>query len=236
MSETTCRKTYKEKLRPTPEQERALDGVLWQCRALYNTALEQRSIAWQRRRLSVSRFQQEAELKDIRAEFPDYAAINARNGTLRWRRILIYHGFQEVVDDDTIFIGTTTQDGKLLQALRAQDGSEIWHVLLPSTNLATNMQLAISNGIIFMAFWDDMPPPHEHLFAIQATNGTRLWETNIGQGNVSSVGLAVRSDLIYALTTSQDGTVIRVLLEACRSRMARSPGGLSRTTTASSAR
>ncbi len=77
MSETICRKTYKEKLRPTPEQEQALDGVLWRCRTLYNTALEQRITAWQRRRFSVSRFQQEAELKDIRAEFPDYAAIHS---------------------------------------------------------------------------------------------------------------------------------------------------------------
>jgi hypothetical protein len=38
--QTTCRKTDKEKLRPTPAQERALEGVLWRCRALDNTALE----------------------------------------------------------------------------------------------------------------------------------------------------------------------------------------------------
>jgi putative transposase len=71
------RKTYKEKLRPTPAQERALDGVLWRCRTLYNTALEQRITAWQRCHVSVSRFQQEAELKAIRAEFPEYAAIHS---------------------------------------------------------------------------------------------------------------------------------------------------------------
>jgi hypothetical protein len=39
----TVRKTFKEKLRPTPEQERALDVVLWRCRTLYNVALEQRT-------------------------------------------------------------------------------------------------------------------------------------------------------------------------------------------------
>lgn len=69
------RKTFKEKLRPTPQQERVLDEVLWRCRALYNTALEQRITAWQRCHITVSRFQQEAELKAIRAEFPEYAAI-----------------------------------------------------------------------------------------------------------------------------------------------------------------
>jgi putative transposase len=77
MSETTCRKTYKEKLRPTPTQERALEEVLWRCRTLYNTALEQRITAWQRCHVSLTRYQQEAELKAIRAAFPDYAAIHS---------------------------------------------------------------------------------------------------------------------------------------------------------------
>jgi putative transposase len=70
------RKTFKEKLPPTPTQARALELVLWRCRDLYNTALEQRSTAWGRCRVSVSRYEQEAELKAIRAEFPDYAAIH----------------------------------------------------------------------------------------------------------------------------------------------------------------
>jgi putative transposase len=77
MHEMTCRKTYKEKLRPTSAQERTLDEVLWRCRTLYNTALEQRIAAWQRCHVSVYRFQQEAELKDIRAEMPEYAAIHS---------------------------------------------------------------------------------------------------------------------------------------------------------------
>jgi putative transposase len=69
--ETTC-KTYKEKLRPTRELER----VLWRCRTLYNTALEQRITAWERCHVSITRYQQEAELKAIRAEMPEYAAIH----------------------------------------------------------------------------------------------------------------------------------------------------------------
>jgi putative transposase len=77
MNETTCHKTYKEKLRPTLTQERALEAVLWRCRVLYNTALEQRITAWQRCHVSVSRFQQELELKTIRAAFPEYAGIHS---------------------------------------------------------------------------------------------------------------------------------------------------------------
>ena len=73
----TVHKTFKEKLRPTPAQERALEDVLWRCRELYNTALEQRITAYQRRHVSISRYEQEAELKAIRAEFPEYAAIHS---------------------------------------------------------------------------------------------------------------------------------------------------------------
>ncbi len=74
----TVRKTFKERLRPTPSQERALGNVLSHCRALYNTALEQRMTWWRRGQgRSATRFQQEAELKEIRAAFPDYAAIHS---------------------------------------------------------------------------------------------------------------------------------------------------------------
>jgi putative transposase len=44
---------------------------------LYNAALEQRIIAWQRCHISVTRYQQEAELKAIRAQMPEYAAIHS---------------------------------------------------------------------------------------------------------------------------------------------------------------
>ena len=77
MDQQRVRKTDKEQLRPTPTQERALEQVLWRCRTLYNTALEQRITAWERCHVSVTRYQQEAELKAIRAEFPEYAAIHS---------------------------------------------------------------------------------------------------------------------------------------------------------------
>ena len=77
MSEQAVRKTYQYKLKPTPQQEWELGLVLGLCHSLYNTALEQRISAWQRARVSVSRFQQEAELKDIRAAMPEYAAIHS---------------------------------------------------------------------------------------------------------------------------------------------------------------
>jgi putative transposase len=77
MDRPTVRKTFKYKLVPTPTQERELGRVLGLCRWLYNTALEQRIIAYRREGVSVSRYQQEAELKDLRAAFPEYAAIHS---------------------------------------------------------------------------------------------------------------------------------------------------------------
>jgi hypothetical protein len=38
----TVRKPFKEKVRPTRQQERQLELVLWHCRTRYNTALAQR--------------------------------------------------------------------------------------------------------------------------------------------------------------------------------------------------
>jgi putative transposase len=77
MDQQSVRKTFKYKLMPTPGQERELARVLGLCRWLYNTALEQRIIAYRRAGVSLARFQQEAELKDIRAEMPEFAAIHS---------------------------------------------------------------------------------------------------------------------------------------------------------------
>jgi putative transposase len=73
----SLRKTFKYKPKPTAEQERELECVLLLCRRLYNTALEQRKTAYERRGLSLSRNDQESELKDIRAEMPEYADVHS---------------------------------------------------------------------------------------------------------------------------------------------------------------
>jgi hypothetical protein len=44
---------------------------LWRCRTLYNTALERRIALWTLRGVSLTRYSQEAELKDLRAAMPD---------------------------------------------------------------------------------------------------------------------------------------------------------------------
>jgi putative transposase len=75
--QTTCRTTDTDKPQPTPAQQWELERVGMFCRQLYNVALDQRITAWQRCHVSVSRYQQEAELKAIRAAFPEYAAMHS---------------------------------------------------------------------------------------------------------------------------------------------------------------
>ena len=52
-SDSVC-KTFKYKLQPTPEQARALERILWRCRTLYNTALDERKTAWERCQVSLT--------------------------------------------------------------------------------------------------------------------------------------------------------------------------------------
>ena len=77
MSES-LRKSYKYKLKPTPEQERVLAETLWQCRRLYNTALEQRITAYRHCGVTLTAYDQSAELPDLKAAFPEYADTNAQ--------------------------------------------------------------------------------------------------------------------------------------------------------------
>ena len=73
MRDESLRKAYKYKLKPTPEQERALAETLRRCRRLYNTALEERITAYRRCGVSLTAYQQMAELPDLKAAFPEYA-------------------------------------------------------------------------------------------------------------------------------------------------------------------
>jgi putative transposase len=74
----SIRKTFKYKLLPTPAQAQALETVLWHCRALYNTALDERKTAWERCHVSVTYYQQKAELPDLKAVFPEYSKVHSQ--------------------------------------------------------------------------------------------------------------------------------------------------------------
>jgi putative transposase len=78
VSDESLRKAYKYKLKPTPEQERQFEQTLWRCRTLYNTALEQRKVAYERCGVTLSAYQQQAELPDLKMAQPEYATIHSQ--------------------------------------------------------------------------------------------------------------------------------------------------------------
>ena len=78
MSEQTVRKTYKFKLKPTPEQERLLDRALLLCRQVYNAAIAERRDAWGKCGVAVGYYQQKAELPGIKAEMPEYGEVHSQ--------------------------------------------------------------------------------------------------------------------------------------------------------------
>src|SRR5579859_951742 len=78
MDQQSVRKTYKYRLVPTSDQERALGAVLWRCRELYNAALEERKAAWEKRRVSVTFAMQSAQLPAIKEVRPEYTEVNAQ--------------------------------------------------------------------------------------------------------------------------------------------------------------
>ncbi len=72
------RKTYKYKLKPTPEQERTMAFVLRRCRELYNAALQERREAWRKCGVNITEASQSAQLPAIKEVRPEYRDIHSQ--------------------------------------------------------------------------------------------------------------------------------------------------------------
>jgi putative transposase len=78
VEDQATRKSYKYKLKPTPDQARMRDRTLMLCRHVYNPATGERREAWRMRGVSVSYYQQKAELPGIEAAMPEYAEVHSQ--------------------------------------------------------------------------------------------------------------------------------------------------------------
>src|SRR5215813_11029854 len=79
MDPPTVRKAFQYKLQPTRKQVAVLEQTLRPCRTLYNCALEQRHTWWGRGQgRAATHAQQEAELPEFKAAFPEYAAVHSQ--------------------------------------------------------------------------------------------------------------------------------------------------------------
>ena len=70
-------RAFRYPLRPTENQEVVLDAWLVGCQQLYNGALQHRRDAWRKQRVSVTYYDQQRELTELRAADPDWDAIPA---------------------------------------------------------------------------------------------------------------------------------------------------------------
>jgi putative transposase len=78
MERQSVHKTYQYKLKPTPVQEQLLKRTLMLCRHIYNAAVGERREAWRMRGVSVSYYEQKAELPGIKEAMLEYAEVNAQ--------------------------------------------------------------------------------------------------------------------------------------------------------------
>ena len=92
MEQQDIRKTYQYKLKPTPQQERTLERTLMLCRHVYNAAIGERREAWRMRNVSITYYQQQAELPGVKEAMPDYADVNAQ--VLQDVVLRVDHAFQ----------------------------------------------------------------------------------------------------------------------------------------------
>jgi putative transposase len=78
MEQPTIRKTYKYKLKPTLEQEQMLERTLMLCRHVHNAAIGERREAWQKCGVSITYYQQKAELPGIKEAMPEYGEVHSQ--------------------------------------------------------------------------------------------------------------------------------------------------------------
>jgi len=78
MEQQGIRKTFKYRLKPSPEQERLLERTLMLCRQVYNAAVGERREAWRMRAVSVTYYQQKGELPGIKGAMPEYAEVHSQ--------------------------------------------------------------------------------------------------------------------------------------------------------------
>jgi putative transposase len=69
--------TYRYQLLPMPAQEQVLERTLMLRRQVYNAAIGERRAAWRIRGVTVTYYQQKAELPDITEAMPEYAEAHS---------------------------------------------------------------------------------------------------------------------------------------------------------------
>jgi putative transposase len=101
---------HKVRLYPTRAQERTLYAMLRVTRELYNAMLQQRRDSWTSRRVAYTSRQQYAEITELRAAEPRFAAVyrECEDATLRRLDLAFAAFFRRVVGDNYLGGSPTT--------------------------------------------------------------------------------------------------------------------------------
>lgn len=96
-------RTYKYPLEPNATQRRTLERWLYLCRQLYNVALQERREAWIAQRKSITLYDQQKELTEIRAFDPEWKDVSvlAARSALRRLDLAFKAFFQRVKHGET---------------------------------------------------------------------------------------------------------------------------------------
>lgn len=117
------------------------------------------------------------------------SALNAADGTVRWRTQLAQASTPTVVAlDEGVIYASANDPGSApsrmaFYAFRASDGTVLWHQMLSGASVA-----AVSQGVVYLAFGRESgasSPPNK-IEALRAQDGSEVWHTSLeGTGPIA---------------------------------------------------
>lgn len=174
------RRAYKFLLRPTAGQVRALEACLEDTRQLYNAALEERREAWRMRKASVSFYNQDGQLKEIRKADPD--------GVGRWSFTCERAAIRRL---DRAFQGFFR---------RVKAGEKAGFPRFKGRGWWDSIEWPAGNG----ARWDSVPHPTVTRVRLQGIGNVRVHQHRAVQGTVKTVTVKREVGRWYVVLSCDD--------------------------------
>jgi outer membrane protein assembly factor BamB len=122
----------------------------------------------------------------------DMAALDLRDGSLKWSHLSFPNGGSFSPSDDTLYASEVSRTGvPILHAIDGMTGKERWHFerQLISTSLSPTF---IFDGIVYSS--------GNPLYALDARTGKKIWEQRLPDGPVYFGDLQLRNGVLYVNT------------------------------------
>ncbi|HZR42323.1 MAG TPA: PQQ-binding-like beta-propeller repeat protein, partial [Ktedonobacteraceae bacterium] len=122
----------------------------------------------------------------------DMAALDLRDGSLKWSNLSFPNGGSFFQSDDTLYVSETSANGvPILHAIDGRTGKERWRFeqQLINTSLFSTF---VSDGIVYSS--------GNPLYAFDARTGKKLWEQRLPNGPVYFGGSQLLNGVLYVGT------------------------------------